>query len=237
VIVVDNASSTPIPDAIRLERNLGGAARNVGVRAAATEYVALTDDDAWWAPGALVAAVAWLDAHPSVALLQPRVLVGAAGRLDPVCAELERAPVMLGFVACAVVIRRSAFLAVGGFHERLAVGGEEELLAWDLAAAGWELAYVPAIVAHHCPPGGPRPSRREVEVRNALWVAWLRRPWRVVLRAALATPRDRAGARGVVRALAGVPWVLRARRPGPAHVEAMRRRLERRSAPSSPTGP
>jgi N-acetylglucosaminyl-diphospho-decaprenol L-rhamnosyltransferase len=241
VIVVDNASARPIPGAIRLDRNLGGAGRNVGVRAAQTEYVALTDDDAWWEPGALAAAVAWMDAHPHVALLQPRVLVGAHEQLDPVCAELERAPHMLGFVACAVMVRRSAFLSVGGFHERLATGGEEELLAWDLAAAGWELAYEPSVVAHHCPPGGNRPGRREVQLRNALWTPWLRRPWPVALRHTLAAlrsaPREMASARGVLRALAGVLWVARERRPGPPHVEAMRRRLDRRSAPSFPTDP
>jgi N-acetylglucosaminyl-diphospho-decaprenol L-rhamnosyltransferase len=229
VIVVDNASTDPIPGAIRLPRNLGGAGRNVGVEAAGTDYVALTDDDAWWEPGALTEAVEWMDAHPEVALLQPKVLVGAEQRLDPVCAELAEAPHMLGFVACAVVVRRAAFLSVGGFHERLAIGGEEELLAWDLAAHGWELAYVPEVVAHHCPPGGNRPGRREVQLRNALLTPWLRRPWPVALRDTLAAlrsaPREPASARAVVRALAGLPWVLRERRPGPPHVEAMRRRL------------
>ena len=237
VIVVDNASAPPISfpgiEVIRCSRNLGGAGRNIGVRAADTPYVALTDDDAWWEPGALERAVAWLDRNPRVALLQPRVLVGAEERLDPTCAEIERAPVLLGFVACAVVVRRDAFLEAGGFQERLAVGGEEELLAWDLAAAGWELAYVPSIVAHHHPPRSShnRPGRREVTLRNALWTPWLRRPVSVAARSCLevlaAAPRDAVTLRGVARAVAGVPWVVRERRPGPARVEAMRRLLER----------
>ena len=33
---------------IRLERNIGAAARNVGVALAKTPYVALCDDDTWW---------------------------------------------------------------------------------------------------------------------------------------------------------------------------------------------
>jgi hypothetical protein len=67
----------------------------------------------------------------------------------------------VSFIACAVVLRRSAVLGVGGFSERFGIGGEEELLGWDLA-----------------------------------------------------------------RALGGLGWGLRERRVNPAHVEAMRRRLE-----------
>ena len=43
---------------------------------------------------------------------------------------------VLGFLACTCVIRRAAFLGVGGFSELLFFIGEERLLAYDLAAAG-----------------------------------------------------------------------------------------------------
>jgi GT2 family glycosyltransferase len=242
VIVVDNASREPIPGALRLERNRGGAGRNVGVEAATTPYVAFTDDDAWWAPGALARAVELLDAHPRLALVQARVLVGPDERLDPTCTEMARTPLagdagqpghaILGFVACAVVVRRSAFLEVGGFSERLHVGGEEALLAGDLVAAGWQLSYVPEVVAHHCPPATSRdrPERRETVLRNELWLHWLRRPAPVAARATATTlvraPLERATLRGVARAVAGVPWVLRERRVSPPRVEAMRRLLD-----------
>src|SRR4051812_21329909 len=190
VIAVDNASTDgsaqalarrhPEVEPVRLQRNLGGAGRNAGARAADAPYVAFTDDDAWWAPGALARAADLLDAHPRLAVVQPHVLVGAEQRDDPVCVEMARSPLpraedqpgrpILSFVACAVVVRRDAFLAVGGFPERFAVGGEEEIVGWDLAAAGWELSYVPDIVAHHAPPPVPggRPERRAIDVRNAL---------------------------------------------------------------------
>src|SRR5262245_34272344 len=60
----------------RSERNLGAAGRNAGVRAARTPYVALCDDDAWWAPGALARAAHLLDVHPTLAVVCARVLVG-----------------------------------------------------------------------------------------------------------------------------------------------------------------
>jgi hypothetical protein len=46
-------------------------------------------------------------------------------------------PPVLGFIACGGIVRRAAFLEVGGFNSRLGVGGEEELLAVDLTARGW----------------------------------------------------------------------------------------------------
>ncbi len=246
VIVVDNASTDGTAEAlesvsvIRLDRNRGGAGRNVGVEAARTPYVAFCDDDSWFAPGALTHAADLLDTHPRLALVQARILVGADQRLDPTCATMARSPLapaddqpghpLLSFVACGVVVRRSAFLAAGGFTERLAVGGEEELLSWDLAAAGWLLSYVPEVVAHHHPTRH-RPGRRESLTRNALWTAWLRRPAGVAARRSAVNvaraPRDRATDRVDAGARAGVPWVLRARRVSPPHVEAMRRTLER----------
>ncbi|HET6549276.1 MAG TPA: glycosyltransferase [Solirubrobacter sp.] len=250
VIVVDNASAEGTPAAlaaahpevevIARERNLGGAARNAGVRAARTPYVAFSDDDSWWAPGALERAVEALEAHPRLALVQARILVGDDDRLDPTCAAMARSPLrpapgqpghpLLSFVACGVVVRRDAFLQVGGFPPRLSVGGEEELLGWDLAGAGWQLSYLPDVVSHHHPAAGARGGRDELTVRNGLWSVWLRRPAGVAARrtaTALArAARDRATARGVGRALAGLPWVLRARSVSPPHVEAMRRLLE-----------
>ena len=42
---------------------------------------------------------------------------------------------VLGFLACACVVRKTAFVGVGGFSELLFFVGEERLLAYDLAAA------------------------------------------------------------------------------------------------------
>ncbi|HEY2159399.1 MAG TPA: glycosyltransferase, partial [Isosphaeraceae bacterium] len=197
VIVVDNGSTDGTCDLVRddhpwaclveLGENLGAAARTVGARAAGSPYLAFNDDDSWWAPGSLALAADRLDAHRQLALIAARVLVGEAEALDPSCAAMAASPLpraadlpgraVLGFLACGAVVRRSAFLDVGGFEPRFGVGGEEELLAIDLASAGWGLSYCDDIIAHHHPrSSGPRPGRRRVEVRNALWTTWLRRP-------------------------------------------------------------
>jgi GT2 family glycosyltransferase len=251
VVVVDDASSDgtaaavaatlPQVTVIRLERPMGGAARNRGLNAVDEPYVALCDDDSWWSPGALRRAADLLDSHPRLAVVSGHVLVGADEHVDPLCEEMARTPLegdegqpghaLLSFLACAVVLRRSAVLDVGGFSERLGIGGEEELLGWDLAGSGWQLSYVPDVVARHDPPPNDgRPGRRELGLRNMLWATWLRRPVRPALartvRQLRRAPADRHTARGALRALGGLPWVLRERRPSPPHVEMMRRLLE-----------
>jgi N-acetylglucosaminyl-diphospho-decaprenol L-rhamnosyltransferase len=261
VVVVDDGSTDgsaaavseafPAVEVIRLERSIGSAARNVGARAAGTPYVAFTDDDAWWEPGAIQRACELMDAHPRLAVVQPHIRVGADERPDPVCAEMAGSPLpkaadqpghpLLSFVACAVVVRVEAFLAAGGFHERFGVGGEEELLGWDLAAGGWLMSYAPEIAAHHDPPRSSRwrPQRRQTLVRNALWTTWLRRPLRAAVRQTIrdiaAMPRDRNTARGVILAIAGSLWLVRERRVTPPHVQEQQRLLSEHKHRSSPT--
>ncbi|WP_262281761.1 glycosyltransferase family 2 protein [Micromonospora sp. MA102] len=243
VIVVDNGSDDGTPAAVarefpgvrvvELARNAGaGAARNVGVGLARTPYVAFADDDSYWAPGALDRAATLLRRHPRTALLTGEVRVGAAARPDPVSAAMARAPLgtepdapgptVLGFLACAVVLRRDAYRQVGGFAERLGTYGEEALLAMDLAAAGWNLAYVPELVAHHLPePDGRDPrARRRVEARNRVLTAALRRPSPVLREVVADAWRDPAGRAGLRDAARQAGWVLRHRRRLPAGLEA-----------------
>ncbi|WP_200214527.1 glycosyltransferase family 2 protein [Micromonospora coerulea] len=243
VIVVDNGSDDGTPAAVarafphvrvvELGRNAGaGAARNVGVALADTPFVAFADDDSYWAPGSLERAAELLGAHPRTALLTGQVLIGREGRPDPISAGMAQAPLgtapgapgpaVLGFLACAVVLRRAAYRQVGGFAERLGTYGEEALLAMDLAAAGWRLAYVPELVAHHLPAATDRDARarRRIEARNRVLTAALRRPGRVVRAVVAETWRDPAGRAGLADAARELGWVLRQRRPLPAAVEA-----------------
>lgn len=253
VIVVDNGSSDdtvrivrerfPTVDLIALERNRGASARNVGVSAAQTPYVAFSDDDSWWAEGALQRAAELLDANPRLALIAATILVGASERLDPTCALMADSPLkhppglpghpVLGFLACGAVVRRSAFEAVGGFQLRQGVGGEEQLLAVDLAEAGHDLAYVPEVCAHHHPPqpGGDGGSRRSETMRNDLWFAWLRRSLGSSIAqtgslaaSALFDAHARAALTGAIR---GAPPVLAARRPVKRELELQLRLLDR----------
>ena len=252
VIVVDNGSTDGTPQAVReqfagaivlvLPRNRGAPARNLGVMAARTPYVAFSDDDSWWAPGALLRAEAVLDSHPRLGLVAARTLVGPTQRPDPVNPLMAHSPLpapagapgpsVLGFLACSAVVRRRAFCEVGGFSSVLFFVGEERLLCYDLATAGWDRAYLHDVVAvHHPSVHRPDPQRRRVaELRNALLTTVLRRPRSVAVAAATTLARSSVhdvAARAALReALIRLPAALRRRAVLPLAVEEQVRMLE-----------
>lgn len=251
IVVVDHASRDgtagrvrrdfPAVTVIESERDLGAAGRTLGAERVDVPYVAFCDDDSWWAAGSLAGGADVLDAHPTVALVAARVLLGPDATLEPACAAMAASPLrgghklpgprILGFVACGAIVRRSAFLQAGGFAVGAGVGGEERLLAADLAAGGWDLVYREDLVVHHHPSAvRDRFRRRAAQVRNDLLFAWLRRPPRAVLRATLAAARaarrERAAGAGLVAALGAMPRMLARRRAVPPALEADLRRLE-----------
>jgi len=250
VTVVDNGSSDgtaamvrgfPTVTLVELAANRGALARDVGVELARTPVVAFADDDSWWESGALDQAADLLDRHPRLAVAVARVVLtgGEHDGVDRVSRKMRRAvlgtepdlpgPSVLGFPACGALCRRSAFLGVGGFSELLFFGGEETLLALDLAAAGWGLSYVDELIAWHAPAPDrePSPRRWARQERNDVLVEWLRRPVRVAAASTVALgarglrdPAARAAFTGVLRRL---PAALADRRP-------VRPDLERRFA-------
>ncbi|KHF45307.1 glycosyltransferase family 2 protein [Saccharomonospora viridis] len=251
IVVADNASTDGTADAIatlfprvsllRCDRNLGALARNLAVRQVLTPYVAFCDDDTRWQPGALTRAADVLDAYPGLASVTGRCLVEPDLVEDPITPELRDSPVagpdwlpgpaLLGVMAGLTTFRVEAFRQVGGFSPRLWFGGEEELLAIDLAAHGWWMCWDPDIVIHHAPSTSRDPRRRrQLGIRNTLWTLWLRRPVRSAARRTLdilgSAPKDAATFGAVLEALRGLPWVLSERRVVPAAVERGLRSLE-----------
>ena len=195
VIVVDNASADgsaqaaaafPGVTVIAAARNLGAAGRNLAVQRTSTPYVAFCDDDTWWEPGALDRAADLLDACPRLASVTGRILVEPGGTEDPITPELRHSPVpgppwlpgpaLLSILAGASMLRAAAFAEAGGFSPRLWLGGEEELLSLDLAAAGWWMCWAEDVIVHHSASAVRDPRQRRIlGIRNTLWTAWLRR--------------------------------------------------------------
>jgi|SRR5215207_9094290 len=248
VILIDNASTDDsvaavtesVPDVrvIRLSSNHGATARNLGVQLAETPYVAFADDDSWWEQDSLDRAIATLDAHPRVGLLAARILLGPAERRDPLCDVMAASPLsggpdlpgtpVLGFAACGAFVRRSSFLAAGGFDEVVFFLGEEARLAIDLAAAGWQLCYDPELVVHHHPSvrREGRDIRAALVARNDFLTAVMRRPWTIVLRTARELARSPNGRRGLRDAVPRLPAALSRRRRIPARLERDLRLLD-----------
>lgn len=245
VVVVDNGSTDGTTASVRssfpgvrvleMGRNIGSPARNVGVRAVHTPYVAFADDDSWWAPGSLRRAADHLDAHPRLAVLQGRILVGPEERPDPICAVMANSPLaaeadlpgpsILGFIACGAVVRREPFLEAGGFDDLIFFYGEEALLSQDLSTLGWGLTYVDDVVAHHHPsPVRDHAGRRRRQQRNDLLTVWMRRAPAIALsrtaRLVARAVRDAAARGAAVDAVRLLPAALRRRRRLPRPVEA-----------------
>ncbi|MEU1992995.1 mycofactocin biosynthesis glycosyltransferase MftF [Nocardia gamkensis] len=173
VIVVDDGSDQPV----RIPRNRGtrcrvtvlrhdrkqgpAAARNAGLRAATTDFVAFLDSD-------VVPRSGWLEvmlghfSDPGVALVAPRIVAldpesNALARYEHTRSSLDlgrrEAAVHSGGLvsyvpSAALLARRRALLEQGGFDESMHVA-EDVDLCWRLERAGWRLRYEPAAhVAH-----------------------------------------------------------------------------------------
>jgi len=238
VVVVDNGSHDGTVAAVRREHpeigvislssNYGALARNVGVWAAETPYVAFADDDSWWATGALDQAADELDRHPDWGLVAGRVVVGDEERPEPLSVAMGRsrlpavdgrgARLAAGFVCRGAVVRVTALREAGGFDPIVFLAGEEERVTLDLLAAGWRVVHLPWVVAHHDPDTDPRAGRTALMLRNAFLTAVMRRRWRVVVRRGLeALVVAPVGAFG--RALPRLRAAWEIRRPVPSYVE------------------
>jgi glycosyltransferase involved in cell wall biosynthesis len=136
--------------------------RNVGLRVASGDVVAFPDDDSWYLPGALAAAVAMLAARPELAGMS---FMGA--RADGVTPYL-RFPRRAGWVTRAdfddaaiewsILLRRSALDDVGGFADDLGIGapryrsGGVSDLVLRLLDHGHRLWFEPMVIAAHPDP-------------------------------------------------------------------------------------
>ena len=173
VIVVDDGSAHPVltsdfagthcdVEVLRHPVSRGpAAARNTGLAASSTDFVAFLDSD-------VVPRRGWLEAllghfcDPAVALVAPRIVGmsqtdNVVGRYEAIRSSLDlghrEAPVLpystVSYVpSAAIICRRSAVADLGGFDESLH-SGEDVDLCWRLVEAGARLRYEPiALVGH-----------------------------------------------------------------------------------------
>jgi len=185
VVIVDNASTdgTPaharaaLPRATIVENraNLGfGAANNIGVQRAQTEFVLLVNPDCSFDPAAVVGLVACADRFPQASTIGPQI-VDAQGRPEATYrwtstgwasrGPAADAPVCVGFVTGAcMLVRTDAMRRIGGFDEAFFLYYEDDDLCIRLQRECGPLIVDPAQrVVHRSrgSVGGPRRSRAE----------------------------------------------------------------------------
>jgi GT2 family glycosyltransferase len=182
VFVVDNASTDASLAMLGAEypgvitsanaRNLGfAAANNQALERAQGRHVLLLNTDTLVHGTVLVDAVAWLDAHPDVAVMGPRILnrdgtVQVSSTRFPTLGNLTLQ--MLGLTrfaafdryrmerwdrrdtrevevisGCAMFVRRAALAKVGPLDEAFFFYGEETDWCHRFAAAGWRVVFAP----------------------------------------------------------------------------------------------
>ncbi len=246
VVVVDDTSDVPIgaaldgvPRSIREKLvfvNQPGrrgyiVARNAIVRRARTALVLMLDDDTVVQDEKAIA--------DAINVLSNRARVGAVGFAQ---AEGDGSPWPAGaqpsvadypclvpaFIGFAHLLRRDAFLEVGGYRETFYFYGEEKDFCLRLLDAGWDVAYLPhARVVHLPDPAGRSPSRylRQV-IRNDCLGALYNEPFPLPLATvpvrlfryfkmrSHSRIADPGGFAWILRELAGLlPDVARFRRP------------------------
>ncbi len=126
-----------------------GSARNVGIREARGQYVALLDTDDVWLPGKIARQVEILDTRPEVVLVHTAAaIIGADGRPT---GDVWGKPEYRGWVrkkllfanginASSVLARKSVLEAAGGYDERFLLLENWEL--WLRVSRHGEFAYL-----------------------------------------------------------------------------------------------
>jgi mycofactocin glycosyltransferase len=176
VIVVDDGSADPdrireVAEGhgarlLRHQVNQGpGAARNTGLAAATTEYVAFLDSDCVATPGWIGSLLPHL-ADPEVAMVAPRVVPLTsgtwAGRYTRARSALDMGPreglvaarTRLAYVpSAALLARRSSLVdsAAAVFDPALRQGEDVDLI-WRLAERDLRVRYEPAVSVRHVEP-------------------------------------------------------------------------------------
>ncbi|MEQ9671600.1 glycosyltransferase family 2 protein [Coleofasciculus sp. G2-EDA-02] len=132
---------------IRNPRNYGASLnRNISNASAPFDFIFSLDDDSCFVDtDGPAQAIEYMENHPKVAILS-----------FPLVSSFNPPPIhhtspypCLSYAACAALIRKSAFLEVGGYYSDFFYYGEEPELCLRLWAAGYEIHAFPLCRVYH----------------------------------------------------------------------------------------
>ena len=192
IIVVDNGSNDGTQEEInekfsevnfiRLEKNVGIAGYNIGMKKARGEYVVLLDSDSFpdrkaiermvkiFESDSLIGAVAF-DVHRN----QPLTLsLSPEGRGEKEGFDLSKCKDVYGYNGAGVGIRRECLEKAGYLFEPYFLYFNEQDHAFRILQAGYKIKFHPDIIAYHKTSTASRVSSSApyFYTRNLLWMIW-----------------------------------------------------------------
>lgn len=160
------------------ERGLSRA-RNVGLRAARGDIVAIPDDDCWYPADLLQTVASWFESNARFGMLFTTLRTAENAHSGPRTPAEARGCSKSDLSTClsasaALFMRRSVVEAVGGFNEYLGIGavskyqaGEERDYVLRAHQRGFQSWYDPSFTVHH-PPFGSRERLKRTTYTYAL---------------------------------------------------------------------
>jgi len=236
---------------LALPSNRGlAAACNAGAAIANGDLLVMLNNDTEVEPGWLEALVWTANAHPEAGVIASKMLLydrrdvlhnagdvmgddgipRNRGVWQQDTGQFDEETAIFGGCGGGAAYRRAAWVATGGFDERLFMYLEDVDLAWRLQLLGWEAAFAPdARLYHRLSATGGGTLASYYTGRNTIWViakdmptGLLRQHWSQIVGAQRKVASDalrawrgaaaRARLRGQLAGIAGLPRVLAWRR-------------------------
>ena len=219
VVVADNGSTDeslevlhkefPTVRTIVLDKNYGFAeGYNRAIEATQSEYVVLLNSDVETPEGWLTPLLDYLDAHPEVAAVQPKIRswrdkrffehAGAAGgylnplgypycrgrrfgRVEEDHGQYDTVTEIEWTSGACMCVRTRVYKESGGLDASFFAHMEEIDLCWRMRNKGWKLACVPASTVYHLGGGSlsyGNPRKTYLNFRNNLLMIYKNSRWR-----------------------------------------------------------
>lgn len=203
IIVVDNASTDGTQEMIesefhevkllRMFKNIGIEAYNIGFENAKGDYIVILDDDSFPAEDALVKMVDKFAADPELGIVafdvrnfyhydditQAENVAGVAGNQ-----AAEARNYLMAFNGAGAGVRREVFKQIGYYPEEFFLYWNEQDTALRMLNAGYRIAFFSDVVSYHKYSPKNRTSWRApyYYTRNMFWLIWKNYPLDMVLK-------------------------------------------------------
>ena len=205
IIVVDNASTDGTPEMIESEfsdvrlikmfKNTGIEAYNIGFKNARGEYIVILDDDSFPHPQALKRMVEKFEKDPRLGVVafdvrnfydydevKNEAFQEIGQTMQETAATAEN--YLLAFNGAGAGVRRELLEKAGFYPEEFFLYWNEQDMAFRILDRGYQIKFFADVVSYHKYSPTNRSSWRApfYYTRNAFWLIWKNYPWDLMLK-------------------------------------------------------